>query len=232
MFGGEPSYPLGVAVDASAGKAYWAEPMAGTIRVGNLDGSGSPQSLVSGAVMPLGVAVDPVARKLYWSEEGGGTIRVLDLNGTDGPRTLYSGESIPRGIAIDPEGGKIYWTGGACSASSTGPSSTGSRARFAWATRAALGRRRRSSPARRVALATWRSCGHRAPPARRRSQTHRPTARPYRARRAHGPEICRADSYPGHRRPSSTNGASTVTTSLARAPASTPHLCPAHTAAA
>src|SRR5262249_40293457 len=59
LFAGEGS-PVGVALNPAAGKIYWANQTGGTIRAGNLDGSGSPSDLFSGGSAD-GVAVDPDA---------------------------------------------------------------------------------------------------------------------------------------------------------------------------
>jgi DNA-binding beta-propeller fold protein YncE len=102
--------PEGVAIDPTGGKIYWATDT-GTIQVGNLDGTGTPQTLFS-ASSPAGLAIDPAAGKIYWSSGIGGTggsILVANLNGTGTPTPLFTGENEPFGLAIDPAAGKIYW---------------------------------------------------------------------------------------------------------------------------
>ena len=107
LFAGE-SNPQGVAIDAAAGKIYWAD-TSGAIRVANLDGTG-PRNLYTGESTPSGVAIDPAAGLIYWADavSGSGAIRVGKLDGS-GVRTLFAGESYPIGVAIDPAAGKIYW---------------------------------------------------------------------------------------------------------------------------
>jgi hypothetical protein len=76
------------------------------IRVGSLDGGGSPQSLgtnYASESFPEGVAIDPAAGKIYWAEEGSGAIRVGNLNGSGPPQNLgtnYGGENTPQFLAL------------------------------------------------------------------------------------------------------------------------------------
>jgi hypothetical protein len=119
LLSGEIS-PEGVAIDAAAGKLYWAETGAGagtgtangtgTIRVANLDGSGA-HDLFTGESQPSGVAIDPAAGLIYWADavRGAGTIRVGSLDGSGTPRTLFANEDWPVGVTIDPADGRIYW---------------------------------------------------------------------------------------------------------------------------
>jgi sugar lactone lactonase YvrE len=107
LFTGENT-PQGVAIDAAAGKIYWATEF-GDIRVANLDGSGAATSLFSGENIPAGVAIDPAAGKLYWADTGSGAIRVGSVSGGTAS-DLFTGESQPHGVAIDTAAGKIYWT--------------------------------------------------------------------------------------------------------------------------
>jgi DNA-binding beta-propeller fold protein YncE len=109
LFSGE-SGSIGIAIDARAGKIYWADETSGAIRVANLDGTGLPSNLYMGESAPLGVAIDPAAGKIYWSSaSNSGSIRVGSLDGNGSPQSLYTSEGNPRGIAIDPAAGKIYW---------------------------------------------------------------------------------------------------------------------------
>ena len=109
LFTGEAS-PEGVAIDAAAGKIYWADTTSGTIRVANLDGTGA-RDLYTGESEPSGVAIDPTAGLIYWANaiSGSGAIRVGNLDGSGAARSLFANESYPVGVAIDPAAGKIYW---------------------------------------------------------------------------------------------------------------------------
>ena len=107
----------GVAIDAAAGKIYWANSSA--IRVANLDGSGAPQDLYPGESVPNGVAIDPAAGRIYWANYGSNEIRIGSLDGSAPPQPLFIGEPRPLGVAIDPAARKIYW------ANSNEPNPTG-----------------------------------------------------------------------------------------------------------
>ena len=84
--------PLGVVIDAAAGKIYWANLGSccsgpGDIRSAGLDGS-NPVILVDqstagavGVAGPAGLALDPGANKLYWANFGGFTIWNSSLTG-------------------------------------------------------------------------------------------------------------------------------------------------------
>jgi len=105
--------PFGVAIDPAAGKIYWAHDVsAGKIRVGNLNGGGTPTDLFSTSESgPEGVAIDLAAGKIYWANDVSGKIRVGNLNGSGTPADLFpTTEDSPTGVAIDPTAGKIYWT--------------------------------------------------------------------------------------------------------------------------
>lgn len=110
LYTGE-SQASGVAIDPSAGLIYWADAVrgAGTIRVGNLDGSGAARTLFAGEDWPVGVAIDPAAGTIYWSSYNSFLIRGGNLDGT-GAHTLFSGENYPTQLAVDPAAGKLYWT--------------------------------------------------------------------------------------------------------------------------
>jgi DNA-binding beta-propeller fold protein YncE len=89
--------PIGVAVDPAAGKIYWTDlgnccSGPGQVRVGNLNGSGTPSTLFDGEGGPGGLAIDPGANKIYWATFGPGVIRVGNLDGT-GASTLFGGEN-------------------------------------------------------------------------------------------------------------------------------------------
>jgi DNA-binding beta-propeller fold protein YncE len=90
--------PIGVAIDPAAGKIYWTDlgnccSGPGQVRVGNLDGSGSPSTLFDNEAGPGGLAIDPGANKIYWATFGPGVIRSGPLDGSAPASTLFSGES-------------------------------------------------------------------------------------------------------------------------------------------
>ena len=97
---------------ASAGaadKIYWGAESAGTIRVANLDGSGTAATLFGSESAPCGVAIDPAAGKIYWANFGSDGIRVANLDGSGTASSLFPSEGSLCGVAIDPAHGKIYW---------------------------------------------------------------------------------------------------------------------------
>ncbi len=111
--------PQGVAIDAAAGKIWWAN-CAGPISYANLDGTGGGGDLdTSGATVdcPQGLAIDPAGEKIWWTNSGdyvtcGGSISFAALDGSGGGDLDTSGATVdcPTGLAIDPAGGKIWWT--------------------------------------------------------------------------------------------------------------------------
>ncbi len=106
--------PSGVAINAATGKIYWANAVSGSgaIRVGNLDGSGTPANLFSNVSYPVGVVIDPAAGKIYWGSYDTFVIQVGNLDGTGTPQTLFGGQTpeyYPTGIVLDPAANTIYW---------------------------------------------------------------------------------------------------------------------------
>lgn len=90
--------PIGVAIDPAAGKIYWTDlgnccSGPGQVRVGNLDGSGTPSTLFDGEGGPGGLAIDPGANKIYWATFGPGVIRSGPLDGSGPASTLFGNES-------------------------------------------------------------------------------------------------------------------------------------------
>ncbi len=111
-----------MAIDPAANKIYWASYTNDTIRVANLDGSGTASTLFGSEAGPSGVAIDPAANKIYWTNQIGATgVRVGNLDGSGTASTLFGGEANPIGVAIDPAAGKIYWAdlGSCCSGPGT-----------------------------------------------------------------------------------------------------------------
>lgn len=112
VFGGLQE-PQGIALDPAAEKLYWAEAATGMIRVGNLNGSGAPQTLYSEpGARPTDVAIDAAAGRLYWTDAGSGAIQVGTTTGGAAPTTLYAEphDARPTGITIDTAARELYWT--------------------------------------------------------------------------------------------------------------------------
>ena len=83
------------------------------IRVGNLNGSGAPQTLYSEpGARPTDVAIDAAAGRLYWTDAGSGAIQVGTTTGGAAPTTLYAEphDARPTGITIDTAARELYWT--------------------------------------------------------------------------------------------------------------------------
>jgi PQQ-like domain len=100
-----------------ADSVYWSESTnPGSIRVANLDGTGTASNLFAGENEPEGVAIDPAAGKIYWADDGSDVIRVGNLDGSGVATNLFTGQDIPEGVAIDAAAGKIYWANYASSA--------------------------------------------------------------------------------------------------------------------
>ena len=75
-----------MAIDAAAGRIYWANQGNDTISYANLDGSGGGGELnISGATAnkPHGLAIDPAAGRIYWANDDN-TISYANLDGSGG----------------------------------------------------------------------------------------------------------------------------------------------------
>lgn len=106
--------PLGVAIDATAGKIYWANDAAPEISFASLAGGGGGDLNTTGVTTnPLsGIAVYPAGGKLYWGNYNPDAIAFANLDGSGGAGYLgISGATVesPSGVAVDPAAGKIYW---------------------------------------------------------------------------------------------------------------------------
>lgn len=117
------SAALFAAPAAAADKIYWSN-FDGTFRVGNLDGSGAPETIFkesqASADWPAGgeaIVINPATGKIYWTLWSKSQIRVWNLDGSGTPETLFQEPGFtppkgsgPVGMAIDPAAGKLYWT--------------------------------------------------------------------------------------------------------------------------
>ena len=115
--GATVSAPAGVAIDAAAGRIYWANADTNndTISYARLDGSGGGQLNTAGATVdwPIGLAIDAAAGRIYWTNYVGGTISYARLDGSGGGQLNTAGATVsaPVGMAIDAAAGRIYWAG-------------------------------------------------------------------------------------------------------------------------
>ena len=101
--------PLGLALDAAAGKLYWTDSGADKIQRTELDGTEVEDLVTSGLQIPRGLAVDAAGGKLYWSDNGSDKIQRSNLDGSDVEDLVTTGLGTPRGLALDPAAGKLYW---------------------------------------------------------------------------------------------------------------------------
>jgi hypothetical protein len=103
--------PIGLALDVSGGRVYWAERGARTISRADLDGSNAAL-LVDDAtapidVAPLGLTIDLDNSKIYWTsaaQNGSavpGQISRADLDGSNAESVVTSGLDFPIGIALN-----------------------------------------------------------------------------------------------------------------------------------
>jgi len=106
--------PLGLAIDASAGRVYWANDAAPQISFASLAGGGGADLNTTGvAANPLaGIAVDPAGGRLYWGNVSPDAISFANLDGGGAGYLGISGTTVERpiGVAVDPAAGKIYWS--------------------------------------------------------------------------------------------------------------------------
>ena len=102
--------PLGLALDASAGKLYWSDYGTDKIQRSNLNGTEVGDLVTSGLRSPLGLALDGVAGKLYWADYGTDKIQRSNLDGSEVEDVIATGLRVPRGLALDASAGKLYWS--------------------------------------------------------------------------------------------------------------------------
>jgi DNA-binding beta-propeller fold protein YncE len=111
--GATVSGPDGLAIDAAAGRLYWANDHANSISYANLDGSGGNNLNINSATLncPAGVAVDPAGGRVYWTNFVGNTIGYAKLDGSGSGILPTTGASMsgPYGLAIDRADGRLYW---------------------------------------------------------------------------------------------------------------------------
>ena len=106
--------PLGLAIDATTGRVYWANDAAPKISFASLAGGGGADLNTTGVTTnPLaGIAVYPAGGKLYWGNVSPDAISFANLDGSGGGAIWASrGQpwKEPSGVAVDPAAGKIYW---------------------------------------------------------------------------------------------------------------------------
>ena len=115
---------MGISLDISAGKMYWASNWDGSIKVADFNDP-SPistlQQIVTGLSNPRSVAVDPTAGKIYYTEnvDPGNNIAELHQANLDGSgdvvlfsQQLSSTDFLFTDVKLDLSNNTIYWSGG------------------------------------------------------------------------------------------------------------------------
>ncbi len=103
---------------------YWSSGNGGHIWRYNLDGSGLPESLISGLPHPTGLALDLTGGKMYYGDQGSGGIGeggiyCANLDGS-GSTPLVGGLFQPTEIALDVPGRQMYWVYGSTESATGG----------------------------------------------------------------------------------------------------------------
>jgi hypothetical protein len=88
-----------VAIDAAAGRVYWASADGDKISSASLSGGGGADLNTAGATVdhPIGIAVDPAARRIYWANtEDVNKVSFADLGGGGGADLPVTGATLSR----------------------------------------------------------------------------------------------------------------------------------------
>lgn len=108
------SNPDGVAIDAAAGKLYWADSSTGSIKRVDVKGAGVEAIVQTAPYSPGQIALDSVRGKLYWCDvafinfDWYGRIARANLDGTNVEILVPSIPNPLSGIALDLKGARIY----------------------------------------------------------------------------------------------------------------------------
>lgn len=105
-----------IQLDEENGKLYYAN--FDEIKVGNLDGTGTPVVLYSNKpdtiVQPSNIVLNVAENKIYWTDESTYVVASANLDGTGNIKILFNnaihGVDRSDGLAIDFVAKKIYWT--------------------------------------------------------------------------------------------------------------------------
>ncbi len=101
--------PIGIAIDAAAGKVYWTD--VNRIQRRDLDGSNIEDLVTTGLTDAHGIALNLAERKMYWTDWGtsnvvDGEIRRANLDGSD-VEVLVTGVDEPAEIVVTIPGNAI-----------------------------------------------------------------------------------------------------------------------------
>ncbi len=105
-----------IQLDEENGKLYYAN--FDEIKVGNLDGNGTPVILYTDITdtieSPSNIVLNIAENKIYWTDEGADVVASANLDGTGNFKILFNnathGVDRSDGLAIDFVAKKIYWT--------------------------------------------------------------------------------------------------------------------------
>jgi DNA-binding beta-propeller fold protein YncE len=110
-------YAYGLAIDKKKGKLYICD-FDQYIKVGNLDGTGSPgivwdNNKYEQLIAPSNIYLDTEKGKLYWCDEYANQVVEANMDGTGTPVVLFDhsdGVDRPDGVFVDKADKKIYWS--------------------------------------------------------------------------------------------------------------------------
>jgi hypothetical protein len=110
-------YAYGLAVDKKNSKLYISD-FDQYIKAGNLDGTGTPQTVwdkdkYTTMVAPSNIFLDTDKGKIYWCDENTDQVIEANMDGTGTPVVLFDGSDgvdRPDGVFVDKAAKKIYWT--------------------------------------------------------------------------------------------------------------------------
>jgi DNA-binding beta-propeller fold protein YncE len=111
------SYAYGLAVDKKNNKLYICD-FDQYIKVGSLDGTGSPVILwdndkYNQMIAPSNIFLDTDKGKIYWCDENADQVVEANMDGTGTPVVLFDiadGVDRPDGVFVDKGTKRIYWT--------------------------------------------------------------------------------------------------------------------------
>jgi hypothetical protein len=110
-------YAYGLAIDKKNKKLYFCD-FNQYIKVGNLDGTGSPEIVWDNnkyphLIAPSNIFLDTDKGKIYWCDENADQVVEANMDGTGTPLVLFDnadGVDRPDGVFVDKADKKIYWT--------------------------------------------------------------------------------------------------------------------------
>ncbi len=110
-------YAYGLAIDKKNNKLYICD-FNQFIKVGNLDGTGSPEIVWDNIkyphlIAPSNIFLDTDKGKIYWCDEDADQVVEANMDGTGTPVVLFDnadGVDRPDGVFVDKVAKRIYWS--------------------------------------------------------------------------------------------------------------------------